>query len=685
MRGLAYWLFFLFLLHGGSVVAQHSTLPQLEKQFNQATADTTKLQLAGQLTDAYTSVDIDKKLHYARFCQTLAGKLHNDTALANAYLNIGVVMAIKSKNDSAQNYFSKAYNQAAQVKFYRVMGKSLSDIGFTYDRLDDKQDAIKTYFEALPLLRKAHFLRGINQCLTNIGSIYFDLLQYKMAKSYFEECLKSSELNHDTVGIAYALFNVGSCYQKLGENDKAMDDLSRSLAMRQMLGDQNGIALVQRSIGNVYLNQKNYQLSLNYLDTALKTVTRLQDKYEQTAFILDKADVYIASGDYAQAKICALQAIKNGHFIHSKMAVSEGYDKLIAMARKQHDIVNGYHYQEQYIAVSDSMQADKAINDVTVTELNRMRSENATLAKDNDSISSQNNDYMHQVNRYGMTILVIAVVLLTVIILSVILYRNNIEKRAVNLQLQQQKLEIATVNRQLANQNDELARLNNIKNKFFSIVSHDLRSPIVTLQTLFRVYREGDMTPAELQSLLVTMEDSLMNTGTFLDNLLEWSRSQLDGMKVNPVNFDLNELIDENIHLFETKIGLKELNVSNLSHQPVMVFADRNMINVVVRNLLSNSIKFCNLCDQITFNVEPNGKIVTMTIADTGPGIGEQEAAKLFSLEYQVSEGTQGEKGSGLGLVLVKDMLMQNQGDISLNTQADSGTTFRITLPAGKA
>jgi len=704
MRGLAfyikkykYWLL-LWLSFPQLCSAQASKISTLELKLKQPLADSARLQTLGQLTDAYSSVDINKKFYYAGLSKTLAEKLHNDTTVANAYLNMGVVCAIKSKSDSALYYFSAAYNQGDKIKFYRVMGKSLSDIGFVYDRLDDKQDAIKNYFQALPLLRKANFLRGINQCLTNIGSIYFDLNQYQLAKSYFDQCLQSSTENHDEADIAYALFNTGSCYQKMGQDTKAMDNLTRSLAMRQKLGDVNGIALVQRSIADVYLDEKKYSLALNNLDTALKTVTRLQDKYEQTAFLLDKADVYTAMGQYDKAKVCALQCVENGKLIKSKLAISEALEKLIAIAKKENDVPNGYKYQSQYIAIQDSIQADKAITDVTLTELSRVRSENASLAKNNELITSKNTSYRQRISQYSDTIIIIAVVLGSVTVLLLILYRGNIEKRATNAQLLKQKEEIAAVNHQLemlneelraqmeltSSQNTELEMVNNIKNKLFSIISHDLRSPIATLQTLFSVYREGDIKKSELKHLLTVMEDSLLSTGTFLDNLLEWSKSQLEGIVVHPVNFDINEAIEENITLFEVKIGLKDLKVSNLSHQPVLVNADRNMINLVVRNLLSNSIKFCNPGDEITFDVQASAEIVTISIADTGPGISEADSEKLFSLEHTVSTGSHGERGNRLGLVLVKDMLEQNNGSIRFETEPGKGTTFWVELPAGK-
>ena len=235
-----------------------------------------------------------------------------------------------------------------------------------------------------------------------------------------------------------------------------------------------------------------------------------------------------------------------------------------------------------------------------------------------------------------------------------------------------------------AAQNTELERLNDIKNKFFSIVSHDLRSPLSTLQTLLAVYRAGDIGEKELGELLVKLEDTILTTGTFLDNLLEWSKNQLEGMQINPVNFDVAESIKANISLFETKIEMKKLKVSSLVPAHVKVFADKDMINLVIRNLLSNSIKFCNTGNEIIFSAEMKDNRTVVSIRDTGPGISKEESEKLFSLEHTLSTGTHGEKGNHLGLILCKDMITLNQGKIGFETELGAGTTFWFELPGEK-
>lgn len=686
----------LLLIAPGHAYAQTANVNELEQKLKQTLPDTTRLHLLIKLTEAYTSVDPEKKLHYTLVYKKLAEKLLDEKAIANAYLSIGVYYATTSKMDSALKYFNLAYNHAVKTNYLIVMGKSLSDIGFVYDQLDNKNEAIKYYFQALEVLKKVNYIRGINQCYINIGSIYFDMQQYKLAETYYSQCLKSYTDNKDEAGIGYALFTMGSCYQSLGQLPKAMEYLTKSLAIRQKLGDVNGIALVRKALGRTYTGKKQYDLAVATLTTALKTVQGLNNKYEEAAIDIDLADAYLAKKDYDSAKFCALKSLAICRVIKSKTGVSESLEKLVAVYKNKHDIPKAFKYQSEYVSIQDSILIEKTLKDVSLAEVSRMRSENASLAKDNQLIVKKNTNIAAKLHNYSNTIVTTSVVLVFAILLLLILYRRNLEKQATNKLLLQQKEEIASINHELETlneelntqmeltsaQNAELEKLNGIKNKFFSIISHDLRGPIGTLQSLLSIYHDGDIGKKEFNALLFKLEDTILTTGAFLDNLLEWSKNQLEGMLVKPVNFNLSDYITENIHLCASKIELKKLKVINGITEPAMVYADQNMINLVVRNLLSNSIKFCNPEDEISFSIQQKDNRVIMALSDTGPGINEANIDTLFSLEHTLSSGTQGEKGNNLGLILCRDMIIQNQGTIRFETEQGKGTTFWVNLPA---
>jgi len=690
--------YFLLLFLFDPCYSQLAKIKDLQLKLNQLPADTTRLHLLQKMADAYTPVDPAKKFYYASLFKQLAVKLHNEPAVADAYFQMGASYAFGTKLDSALYYFKLSYAQASKVKYIYGMGKGLSSMGFIYDRLDDKKQAIQCDFQSLQVLKNTNNKRAINQLYINIGSIYFDLRQYQLAQSYFEQCLISYTASKDTAGIGYGLFLMGNTAQALRRDDKALDYFARSLAIREKLEDANGIALVKRGIGQAYFHKKQYDLSVSYLNIALQSVKTLQNKYEECAVLLDLSDVYLAMNQYSKSIDCAKQSLISCQAIKSKSGVSESLERLIAAYKKQGDLANAFKYQTEYISMQESLLNQNALKDVTLTEFSRIRTENATLAKNNQIITTKNTNYLAQLNKYTNAIVVIVVILISVVLLLLILYRRNLEKQTTNKLLLKQKEEIATINKELETlneeikaqmeltnaQNVELERLNSVKNKFFSIVSHDLRGPLVTLQMLFSVYREGDIGEEDFGSLLTKLEDTLLSTSSFLDNLLEWSKNQLEGMVIKPVNFDIGECIAGNIQLFESKIGMKKLKVYNQTINPLMVYADKNMITLVIRNLLSNSIKFCSAGDEITFKTEIRNDRVLIAIQDTGPGISEADRENLFNLEHIISTGTQNEKGNHLGLILCKDMITQNDGAIWFETIQNEGTTFWIELPAGK-
>lgn len=688
---------YLLVLCYVSAFAQTTKVNELQLKLKQSLPDTARLQVLKQLTEAYSSVDPQKKFYYATIVKQLAEKLHDNKTVADAYINMGISYGIRSRVDSALYYFSLAYNQAQISDYPLGLARSLADMGYAYDRLDNKKASVDYYFKALAIFKKIKYERGIVQCNTNIGSIYYDLKQYKLAKSYFDECLKSVLKSKNQAAIGNVLYALGNCYQSVGRDDKAMESFSQSLAIRKRIGDANGTGLARMGLGIVYRHKKQYAAALSVLDSALTDITSLQDKYEEIAVLSNTVDVYLDMHNYNKAEAIALRALSLSRGIKAITIVANSLDRLVQVYKGKNDITKAFKYQSEYVAEQDSFHTAQALKDITLTEYGRIRTENADLAKSNGIIAEQNNNYLARLKRYLGVIVVIAVGLVFAALFVLILYRRNREKQITNRQLMLQKQEIAVINTKLEllneeinkqieltnNQNIELERVNDIKNKFFSIISHDLRSPISTLQSLLSIYREGILDENELSTLISQLEDTIINTGTFLDNLLEWSKSQMEGIIVRAANFDVSVQLADNIRLYESKIIIKKLKVINRAGSPVIAYADSNMINLVIRNILSNSIKFCKPTDSITLSaVAKDGKVL-IGISDTGPGISEAEQKKIFSLEHTLSRGNQGEKGNHLGLILCRDMMIQNNGRIWFDTQVGEGTTFWVELPAG--
>jgi two-component system sensor histidine kinase/response regulator len=650
------------------VQAQLTQVEQLRKELREPVRDSTRLRLLMQLSKAYSAVDPIKKFEIAVQGKELAEKLGNDTVVADAYLDMGISYGIRSKPDSAIYYFNKGYLQAKKHNYLNGMARSLSNIGFAHDRLDDKQTAIKCYLEALPIFKKLNFYKGINQTYINIGSIYNDMRQHKVAEGYFMRALKSYEKHNDEPGIANAQYTLGNVNMFLKQYDKAQYYMTKSLASREKAGDLNGIAKGRMAMGRLFIEMDRFEEAIPQLKIAFENTEALQDTYLGSAVLSSLCKAYLGVNNTDEANRIGLKALEYARSTQSLISIADALEVLIEVEKKKKNIQKAFDYQDELIAVTDSIQIEKVVKDVTLTEFNRIRLENDGLQRNYEKKSEQNTYYFA-----FLIISSVAIVLLAVLL--ILSYRRNKEKKHINEILRQQKEEIVDAN-------NELEKLNKVKNKFFSIVSHDLRAPLANLKMLLGLYRDGDIDESELRDLISRLEETIYSTSNFLDNLLEWSKSQLDGIVIRPKQIVLKDLTSENIRLMTPQITSKQLSVNDSVDAAVTIFADSNMINVVIRNILTNCIKFCRPGDVITMEASTEGDRTTFVIRDNGPGIAEKDLKTLFSLEHTMTSGSQGETGHRIGLVLCREMLHQNNGTIVVDSELGEGSTFIIELPA---
>lgn len=231
----------------------------------------------------------------------------------------------------------------------------------------------------------------------------------------------------------------------------------------------------------------------------------------------------------------------------------------------------------------------------------------------------------------------------------------------------------------------KLNELNDTKDKLFSIISHDLRGPLGTVLELIRLLREDleEMDKSEIIKMLETIIVQTDSTYRLLDNLLFWSRNQISRIVCNSSAVDVNELVNEVFTELKYTSRRKELNMVNSIGEERYVFADRNMLKIILRNLVSNSVKYCNPRGTITVNCicAPEGTCM-ISVKDNGTGIREEKLSKLFELSSGTSsEGTFGEQGSSLGLIICKELTERQSGSISVESRPGEGSTFYVTLP----
>jgi signal transduction histidine kinase len=263
---------------------------------------------------------------------------------------------------------------------------------------------------------------------------------------------------------------------------------------------------------------------------------------------------------------------------------------------------------------------------------------------------------------------------------------EELHKKEMQLELINSKLELLVElkTNELKETIDKLKESNSTKDRFFSIISHDLRSPIGQIINLSEMLEEQyhELSDERKFIFIRELKASSIRGYKLLENLLEWSRSQTGAIKFNPTFIPINNLITENIELLHMDARDKNIQLINHIDYQIKVWADENMLNTVFRNLISNAIKFTYPNGKVEISYRIQSKTIEIMIQDNGKGMTKEEQVQLFNIDSKFSTlGTNNEKGTGLGLIICREFIEKHKGEIWLESEKDKGSKFIISLP----
>ena len=257
----------------------------------------------------------------------------------------------------------------------------------------------------------------------------------------------------------------------------------------------------------------------------------------------------------------------------------------------------------------------------------------------------------------------------------------NEEIKQKNTALKERNEEIKVQHQAIHQQKQSLEEMNEVKDKMFSIIAHDLRSPLNTLQGVLRLLHLDALSPDELKMLLPDLSRKMDMSISLLDNLLHWARAQMHGLRVDPSTFPLERVLVETIGHMDQLAEQKNIRIRYSTGYTLMVHADLEMVRLVMRNLISNAIKFSFPDSQVQINIAQKNQKAIISVIDYGVGMEKDIQQDIFSQSGYTTIGTAQEKGTGLGLGLCQEFVHHNQGNIWVESHPGEGTTFTFTLP----
>jgi signal transduction histidine kinase len=595
---------------------------------------------------------------------------------AHALKTLGLIHLTKARNhDLALDNFIESLTiedtlglVAEQVFSYIAIAQVFAEVG-------NNERSAESLEQALVFNEETGNVHIYAFILNKLGTVYAALGNIEKAFESFELVLANKVRIGQPEVEAEALFNLANLHSIQGNYDEALRSHRLALSIRRSIRDRKNEAHSLNDIGKLYHLMKNDDRALANHRVALQIRRRLGDKKELAESYNNIGEIYYLKKNYDRAIANLNLALAAGLESHSKTQISKSYELLSSCHKERGDFQKALEHKENHYAIIDFIQNEKTERRLLEIQ-NRYVVDKKESQIDHLELDRVQREKELQTQKSIRNFLYALVAL--ILIIGVLILYSYLQNKKSNRRLQ-------LAHKRVKHKNLQLQQLNATKDKFFSIISHDLRGPLNSLTSFsgLLIHHMDNLTQAEIQTLARDLDESVKNLFGLLENLLEWSRSQTGTNQFPPEPFNLTALLDENKSLLSAQAHNKKIAIMHEPREDVMVKAHRNSINTVIRNLISNAIKFTPEGGAIKLDITRRQGEVIVSVADTGVGMDKEVIEKIFRIDTKhTTRGTANETGTGLGLVLCKEFMEKNGGRIWVNSEPRRGSVFYFALPA---
>lgn len=587
----------------------------------------------------------------------------------------------ESDQQSAFRFSLEADSLARILNDTSARSRALENIGWIYYRQSQWQKSFEYSSEAYQLAIAIQDKLQAARLMNNLGALYYEQTNYLKAIEQFKKGYGFATEVNDLMTRIRSLNNTALSFTDLGMLDSALVYVQQSIELNINAGSPYLTSFAHRVVGDVYFAKGNYDTA-QYIYTKSLEMARAQGVKSFEAGILHRlGNAYFLGGNLSEARNLLEYSVRfcsENNFLDE---LAQSHKILANVLEKEGKIERAYSNLLQYVILNDSL-----VNKATRNRLNLLQGmfEQNLQESELDLLKAQNENqaYRLETSRKYVIFFALASVLIAALGIRMIFLNKSVLQT--NKELLAQKNKISEQNEVLEKQSKELKAINETKNKLFSILGHDLRGPVGQVKSVVDLMLAGHLEKNEFEELIHALKNDVDSVNFTLNNTLQWSMSQMEGFKVVPISFDLKVIVEQSINLLDSALKSKNLTLFNQTEPKIEVFADPNLIEVVIRNILNNAVKFSNAGDAITIFSDTDPDWVYLCILDQGVGMGEDQIQSILTESYSLtksSPGTQKEKGSGLGLQLAKEFIRKNNGDLIIESQLGHGTKFCVKLP----
>lgn len=597
-----------------------------------------------------------------------------DTLNRLAHLYYGI------SSDSAFHYARMAVDYADRVRYRKGEAIGWRMLGNTYEMIGDYLNMLSCYQRSLDIAETINNNTLIAKSKVNIALFYLQGGELEKAQELMEKVQDLYMLDKDTVQSAYIYAYLADLAFKRHQDALALKYASRAVEAARSIGDEPSVATFNNELGMILAAMANYPAALRCHLQSLAYYRSIHDRLGMTSTNSLLARDYFLLKDYPQALRYADESLAEAQSMRRKPETQGSARVLADIYEAKADYHKALLYFKLYKDYSDSLFNDQSTKQILARaaqydyEKQEARQKEAQIVKDAG--------YERALRRDDLKISITAFVIVLLSLLAFILWRERAVSRRVNRLLREKNEKIEEQKEILEQQAVQLLLSNRQKDKLFSIIAHDLRGPLNSLKGLMDFRKEKKLSDPEISRMMRELQDHVDSSSEMVGNLLYWASSQLNGMRVCPVLLPMDQLVQEVLLLYGPQAIEKKVLLSNHVPPSVIGYGDKDMIQAIIRNLVSNAIKFCHSGGMVVVAGCRRGGEIEISVSDTGTGMTEDALERIRRKESFSSYGTASEKGTGLGILLCHEFTEANRGRFNAESEWGKGSRCYFTIPA---
>ena len=641
----------------------------LKKQESFSKKDTVYLNLLNDWASSERYYHSDSLLYLSKKVIAYSKTAGYSKGEIQGLVNLGHYYSDKGDRKESILHYTKALELANTTGIEKLILVSQRFLAREYRYNADYANALNGFLKCIELAEKLKDYKISAIVNMDIASLYVSQKDYVQALNYYKKVKKFNEIDGDEIPYAQTSSNMASIYAEIGELDYAMFHVNSSITIFEKHHVTDWLAYAFEIKGKIYLKQKKYKWSLFWYNQCELLHENLNDERSKIDLLNGMALAHLGMEHDSLSGQYALQALELSKKISVQQGMLESSQTLYKLSKNKKDYESALRYHELYQQLSDTLSKDENQHSLTLLKTNLLHDE-----QKRELITSTEKQLAKQQNYVYAAL---AILLLFIAVTFLVKRNEKIQKRL--------NEELKTTTEGLIEHEKELKEINHTKDKLFSIVAHDLRGPIGAFQGLLNLYKQGEIEKDEFIDFIPKLGNDIDHISFTLNNLLSWGQNQMNGLVTNPEVIALDELVARNINLHsETALNKSIKLTSNLSRK-TLAWTDGDQIDLVIRNLISNAIKFTPNNGMIRVTSREKNNYWEISIKDTGIGMDRKALSQIFNEnENHTTYGTNNEKGTGLGLSLCKEMVEKNNGTIWADSNVNQGTTIYFTVPKAK-